>query len=403
MGFKFKKFYVVGGSSEFPTGTTYELRRARSELLLTKCGQALIDCNCGWQLDTSKSATLTSYMDIPNLNSTSYPYPALFFTNTISGCKLFMAYFGHDAINTYGIKDWGNNSLIKSYGVNWHTGLCISIIPEGSLSNFGNDPTQDSFMPTDATRICGTFYRNNISASSIKFAAACNPESDRYYSYFIGATPYCVLVYVNSYMNLVPSFYTPIYATGRIFDVLAHESDNTVQAKYGTIMFRFMSGDYESYAWIIGNATNASSTAYNLYAAGSLYIPGFSAITSSVYGSATCGSICKSDGTWLIGGDNSTKNVIFYTEGFNQLCSNMNNSSGNSTRWVRIAMASVSSDIATNGIVSGDGFKGYLDTSLFRVGVASRKSFFDDGKFFCAENNTNLLIGLDPESESPFF
>ena len=314
-----------------------------------------------------------------------------------------MAYFGHDDISTYGIKDWGNNSLVEFEGCKYHCGLCISIIPEGSSSNFGNDPTVDSFMPQDATRICGTFYRKVSSSSSIKFAAACNPESDRYYSYFIGATPYCVLVYVNSYSGSIPSFYTPLYATGKIFDVLAHENDNIVQSKYGTVMFRMASGDYEGYAYIIGNSTNSSSPAYNLYNAGSLYIPGFTAITTSVYSSAaTCGSICKTDGNWLIGGNNSSRNVVFYTEGFNQLCSNIYDSSISSTRWTRIAMASVSNDLTTDGIVSGDGFKGYLDTDLFRVGVASRKDFFDNGKFFCAENNTNLLIGIDPNSESPF-
>ena len=401
MSFKFKKFYVEGGSAEFPTGTTYELRRSRSELLLTKCAQAIIDCDCGWQLDTNKSATMTSYTDIPDLASSSYPYPALFLINTISGCKLFMSYFGHDNISTYGIKNWGNNSLILHYNTTWHCGLCMSIIPADSPSNFGNDPTQDSFMPASATRINGTFFRNNISFSSIKFAAACNPDSGRYYAYFLGATPYCVCVCAETSTGTLPVFSTPVYATGRIFDILAHESDNTAQSKYGTIVFKFTSGDYEG-GWLIGNSTNASSPSFTIYNASPIYTPGFSTVSGSVYTAPTCGAVCKADGSWLLGGDNSSKNVIFYTEGFNQLCSNIHLTTDSTTRWVRLAMASVSSSPTDNGIITGDGFKGYLDTNLFRVGIASKGSFFDNNKFLCPSNNYNLLLGVDPNSESPF-
>jgi hypothetical protein len=36
MGFKFRRVDLVGGSDEFPTGTTYELRLQRSQTVLKK-------------------------------------------------------------------------------------------------------------------------------------------------------------------------------------------------------------------------------------------------------------------------------------------------------------------------------------------------------------------------------
>lgn len=246
MGFRCKSFYVLAGSAEFPTGNTDELRRSRSETLLTKISQTLISCDCGWQLDTTKNATDTSYVDIP-CSTGSKTYPGLFFVNTISGCKLFMSFFG-DNIQNYGIKDFSGGDLVLFNNNKYHGGVCTSIIPSGSTSTFG-DPTTSTFIPSDATRICGTFYRNTFNYSSIRYAAAYNPDSGYYYKYWVFATPYAVGFYANKKNGSNdPTLYSPIYVSGKIFGAISHD-ETSRNAKYGTYIIRNMSGDFE------GNAT----------------------------------------------------------------------------------------------------------------------------------------------------
>ena len=51
-------------------------------------------------------------------------------------------------------------------------------------------------------------------------------------------------------------------------------------------------------------------------------------------------------------------------------------------------------DLTTYGIVPGDGFKGYLDTDLFRCALGTYGQTFDNGNFICADGTYNFLIGI---------
>jgi hypothetical protein len=391
MGFKVRSFYVQAGSAEFPTGDTDALRRSSSETLLTKCAQALIDCDCGWQLDTTKSATLTSYTDIPSRNSTPQYYPGLFFTNTISGCKLFMAYFGAETYN-HGIKDFSGNDLVKFASNFRYSGVCVSIIPEGSSSVFG-DPTTSTFIPTDATRICGTF---NITTSSTGVnSVAYNPTAGMYYRYYIGATPHTIFVSVN-YDNAAPpggKIYVPVYTTGRIIGELAHKSDNLNTAKYGTLLFRVPPDTSHGEQWA---ATNFSR--YYLYSGiGYIDVPGNGFNSDYQYGYLQHSVvITKADGTWINTTGTST-NVIYYTPDVNALLKEVHNSSSDA-RWTPLAVTVLSNNLTTNGIIPGDGFKGYLDTDLYRAGsLQTRGVLLDEGKFLVTQQG--LYIGWDPSND----
>lgn len=388
MGFKVRSFYVVAGSEEFPTGNTDALRQSRSRLLLTKCAQLLIDCGCGWQLDSTRSTSTSDFTEIPTRYNDTTTYPGLFFTNTISGCKLFMAYFGAN-VRTYGIKNFSGNDLLKYFGSDYHGGVCISMIPEGSESVFG-DPLTTTFIPDDATRIVGTYYSNSTSSSN-KYAAAYNPTSGVYYKYWIGATPYCVITYVNHYSGDPPGFYVPIYAVGRIFGTLAHD-ETTTNAKYGVFCFRFMTGADEGWATLI----NCSATCFD----STLAVPGLGfSKTGTIKSYDTAGSFSNTSGAWINGNDYANYNVIFYVENKEQLSPAMFNISG-SSRWRALSMAVVSSDLTTYGVSSGDGFKGYLDTDLFRAAYATRGQTFDNGAFICPENGNNLIIGWDSSNDA---
>jgi len=387
MGFVVRSFYVQAGDEEFPTGNSDSLRRSRSETLLSKYAQCLIDCNCGWVLDTTKNNTITSFTDIP-CRTGNKTYPALFFINNISGCKLFMSFFG-DQIFDFGIKNFSGNDLVLYKGSDYYGGFCTSMIPAGSSSTFG-DPTTTTFIPSDATRICGTFYRSSA-VSALEYPSAYNPINDYYYRYWIMATPYTICLYSNRY-SVVPGFYTPIYMTGRIFGSLAHQEDNTLQAKYGTICFRRYTDTAEGWALVL------YSTFSSNYGQSSINVPGFGINSSYFYSLDSCCCISKADGTWINGGDGSNRNVLFFTEGAEKLNSKIFDSN-NKTRYCILGVGSFANDLNTYGVVAGDGFKGYLDTDLVIAGVASRKQTFDNGNYICLESSYNYLFGWNQQNE----
>ena len=383
MGFIMRQAVVLAGSEEFPTGNTDALRVSRSKTLLTKCAQALIDCNVGWQLDTSKSATTTSYTDIPDKSGTKN-YPGLFFVNTISGCKLFMAYFG-DSIYSYGIKDFSGGDVIPPSGDKNCGGLCISIISGESNQIFGN-PTTETFIPSDATRICGTYYRQS-SISGEKYPAAYNPESSMYYWYNIMATDSAVCIY-SSHTNSgnVGWMACPIYATGKIFGVISH-SESFPNAKYGVVLFRVPTSTYEGWATIMTNTVAVYS--------GTVKVP---------FGNTSYAGGCfaRSDGTWVNGYSNNC-NATYFTSDI-VLCDRYStfNITG-SYRWSMVGMTvSTTSNLDTLGVTPGNGFKGYLDTSLFRATSATiGKSYFDNGNFISPEeDNSGWILGWDPSNPS---
>ena len=394
MGFKVKSFYVIGGDSNFPIGDTDALRRTRSEFILTKLSQALISCNVGWQLDTTRNATDTSYIDIPS-RSNSKTYPALFFTNSISGCKLFMAYFG-DEVQYNGIKNFSGSDLVLYKGYDYHGGVCCSIIPEGSSSVFG-DPTTTTFIPSDATRICGTFYNYTFS-SSYMYSAAYNPTSGYLYPYCICATPYAVAPYSTYRSDVTAPSVMPssqlIYVTGRIFGYVAHPLTN-LNAKYGTYIIREGTNPYESYAWVMSSELSVFGETIKVPARSNGFSP---------YGNYPSASVSREDGTWILGSDSSSYNVIAMCNNVEQLSSKVfSRESNTKTRWIPIYIVYCSSNISSTGITNGDGVKGIIDTDLFRCGISTvRTGSFADGSFVDLENQ-NLLTGLDAsEYMNPF-
>lgn len=400
MGFVYKSFYVTTGSEEFPVGDTDVLRLSRSQTLLTKCAQALIACNVGWQLDTNRNATDTSYVSVPDISG-NYTYPGLFFRNTISGCKLFMAYFGGNVIYN-GIKDFGGDSLVYAANAGKHGGLCVSMIPAGSASEFG-DPTQSTFLPADATRICGTCYFAG-STNTGKWSAAYNPTSGWIWMYAFLATPYCICVSSHHSSNgTVPGLYVPVYACGRILGTIVH-GETTTNAKYGVLCFRVLTYDYEQWVEIFEKSLTPIRNSLRYP-----WCPRGSSIPTSGYSPG--GAICRSDGTWISGScynsdGTQTVNVCFYTTDIWQPEREYSFTSSLGTRWSSIAMIAVSSgeDKSVIEIVPGtqNGFKGYLDTDLFRCGCSgvSRGSTFDNGKWIVLENSCGWFFGWEPGNDS---
>lgn len=399
MGFKFKRIDLTAGSSEFPTtDTSYTGRRARSITIIKKIGQAILDCNCGWVLDQGAESVL-DYDDIPS-KANDETYPGLFFKNTTSGCKLFICYIANQV--QYGMRDFGGTGadLFQcDSGTNrFVSSLCMSMIPEGSTSEFGN-PRSTDFLPADATRIVGTDVTYGQDYDYGGFGA--QPSSGYIYSYGLFVSPYAVAV-CTAYAQTNPgNFYIPSYAVGRILGTLSHSSDNTNQARYGVVTFRkkdnvnrCAEGTYDPMGYEMHSFLGQST---------SRYLPGVNPYTSGFTQNSyplgwnwVCCSVAKADGTWLNGGDNTNYSCIFFASDPQQLSGYLFNSTNNGkSRWVPFNVVVLSSDLDTYGIVPGDGFKGYLDSDLFRCSIGTYGQTFDNGNFICLDAYYNFLIGWD--------
>jgi hypothetical protein len=395
MGFKFKRIDLVAGSSEFPTtDTSYTGRRARSIVIIQKIGQAILDCNCGWVLDGGAESVL-EFDDIPSKVS-GETYPGLFFKNTTSGCKLFVAYIANRVQN--GMRDFGGTGadLFQcNSGTNrFVSSLCMSMIPEGSTSEFGS-PYSTDFLPADATRIIGTDVTYSNDNDYGGFGA--EPTAGWIYSYGIFVSPYAIAVSCTKAQSNPGNLGIPSYCVGRIFGTLAHSSDNTNQAKYGVVTFRVKNnintsseGTYSPMTYTISSYlgdNNMSLSGVN---------QSYGSFSNYLDWDKACCSFAKADGTWINGCDMTAFNTIYYPSNPVQLSGYVFNSTNNGkSRWVPYEVVVLSSDLDTYGIVPGDGFKGYLDTDLFRCAKGTYGQMFDNGNFICADGTYNFLIGWD--------
>lgn len=392
MGFKYKKFSFTGGSLDFPTGNTDELRLQRAQTILRSAAEAILATDTGWALDTSRNATVTDFSSVPCMSGAK-TFPGLFFKNTVSGCKLFIAYFcgSYDTSNI--ISNFGSNSNLYYISSTTATsGLITSIIPSGSSSEFGSS-FDNSFLPADATRLCGTcFYQSRTSSYSP--AHGSNPVSSDTYTWGILATPYVIGVGASKSSSIS----SPVYITGKIFGVLAHESDTAVNAKYGTVFFRMNAGSGVTEGWS-GDIANTVG-----YVGGSeLRMPGVTYGISDWAISSCCGIFSKADGTWINGTNGNGYIVLLFTANV-FVFSNKVTTNASDTMWEPLLMVVKSADLATNGVIPGDGFKGYLDTDLFRAGLGAEKATFDNGNFIKANSATynNLILGWSLTGNDPY-
>lgn len=396
-GFKFKRVDFTVGSSEFPEGDTDELRLVRSKSIVKRVAEALVAMNNGWILDTAKNATSTDYTYVP-ARSGSLTFPALFLYNTTSHCRLFISYFPslwekHTIKPPNGTPT--SSGVTDLFGYGWgcrHSGIVASIIPGGSSNTFGS-VWNSSFLPADATRLMGTavYYDLVYEYQGYSSANAFNPTIGYIYSWGVWATDSCVMFSANRNSANPPSLYTPMAAIGKVFGTLAHSNDTAVNANYGVILFRVgeTSTDVE--------CTSSRRRYYYDYSFGlnqTLYIPGANPATSDYY-SVSSASIARADGTWYNSNSDDYHEATWYTPDWPQLSgyafNSMNTGKG---RWVPLAVVALTKGNSLDGIVPGDGFKGYLDTDLFRCARGTYGQIFD-GAFICANDDFNLLLGWD--------
>ena len=376
-GFKFKRIDFTAGSSNFPTGTGGTEIQTRIHAVVKGLADALISMSgLHWAIDTDYCSSTSDFKGVPDTQNNADSV-GLFLKNTSSGCKLFLAYMIY-----YGIKDFSGSDLCQMSGYpNYsYSGVVASMIPDGSSSVFGSS-FDSSFLPVDATRLIGTSDNGSY---------CYNPDAAYVYSWGIFATDYVIAIGADrSSSGNRPDLYAPSYAVGRIMGTLAHSTDDPTvhkNAKYGVFFMR--STGYN------GDCGGLKYSDYNVF--GTTRFVGEAG--AEYYNSA--GSVCRADGTWISGSDYNTYAVKILPEGIEQLSGSIFNSNGNGkSRWVPFAVMCYGADLSTNGIVSGDGFKGYLDTDLFRCAKGTYGQTFDSGNFICIDSYYNFLIGWDSNND----
>lgn len=382
MGFKFKKFTIVGGSEELPVGVGYITVRPKCETLLKKIVQALLDTNTGWVLD-SRTPTITSFLEVPDAATTTSYWPGLLLYNSNSGCKLFAAYIG-TVTTPYGIKNFSGNDIFT--GNSSPSGLCLSMIPSGSTNSFGQS-FDSSFLPSDATRIIGT--------SKNQFNTANQASSGIYYTYGVLATDSVIGISANAGEGAT-SIIGAKFFVGKIFGKLLHENDNLYTSKYG--LFRLMVEGAS------GGATDAGGSYIGLTSSTSFWSSNNStafigSINNSLVQAGCTGSFTRANGSWILGTDGASYCVKSVPYSIYSLSSLTNSTINGKTQWIPFIFGCLSNDLDTYGVIPGDGMKGYLDTDLFRCAIGTYGQQFDNGNFICIDGDYNFLIGWDPDND----
>ena len=398
-GFKFKRFDYVGGTTvadkyDWGSNSTY---LTRSQGVLLDIGKFLIsDTDLHWQIDTAKHPNynpstglqISDFYDVSVKNSSgtlqTQKYPGLFFTNSESGCKLFLSVIGDSSYYLY----VNSNCVSTGYDTNSFSntfvrGIIASIIPGESNQNFGDFTTLDSFLPSQATRISGTL--NQYISTSNKITFIESNTSNYNYVYGIFATDYCIGVgggyTTNTSIPQIPiSFFT-----GKILGVLANE-ENTPQARYGCFSLENNAGSSNGefsggmpHANFILSDSSAGVSDVDFYGQHS-YVKRYKSPISIFDAS---GNILNS-----VAG----KRVNIFPEGAEKLSiNNTQYTISNKLRWVPAAVCVCSDDLSNYCVTAGDGFKGYLDTDLFRYAITTYGNFYGNGQFIGFY--WNLLLG----------
>ena len=418
-GFKYKKFSFTGGSAEFPSGTTASAIQTKERAIVKGFADALIAMNIGWGCDTTRNATTSDFVDVPKYSS-STPAPGLFLVNATSGCKLFIAYVDDGNSETCGMALYDTDGTTKLMPANDYvvcryssnsgfidkplslTGFIMSIIPAGSTNSFGSTFKASEFLPADATRLWSSAANISYSYSSGPYILS-RASNGNNVTVCVWGTPYCV-----GYGCGKSTIYSFEYCVGRIIGDLANPTiDITNQSKYGALTF-YNSVSNSSRAEFLGlysgwdlvakqQKTNNNTNYYifgdSLYGIGEITSEGI----SDTYGLAGF-SVCKADGSWL------SRSASYYIAPFcsvnTVLFSAIYDTTSNSRPWKPFGMYCISTDPQNDCIANGNGFKGYLDTDLFRCSPQfAAGTVMDNGNFICT-GEACLTLGWDPSNES---
>ena len=368
-GYKCASFTWQGGR----TDTVLE----RLDYVLTGICQAIIDTNTGWHVDEDYTATISDYDEL-NTQGSGANYKAIIkFLKNSNNTRLAIGYCSQ-SYPTFNDVDCFHNTSSSNYSK--PMGLFCSIMPSGYSWNISSGSIT---LTNTATRwIGGGMGGTNTSPSFV---------SENSYTY-----TYYVIVKNNQLIFLLRSSNWSSgllrgFILGDIIGTVAHSTDNSSCAKYGVVSL----SDLKSYE------TSAPDT-------GSSYQSGIN-VESSYW-------ITSYGYNHVFRADISAKPPIQYDTGSlvprMSICNQDQLGAGiavtaltNGGRWVPLQSYVTSSDPSQYGIVSGDGFKGYLDTDLIRgvtINVYSKGQTFGDNAEFIYLGG-GIAVGWDSTNTVSLF
>ena len=390
----------------------------RSACLVYSVASALKDMGIGWDIDTSyghvwaddpnhsEYKIIENNIEVPMMVYQSDKGCGVIMKNSESGCQLFIAYLcgsNGSGINLPAnqVAKFGDYVSKDDPDKPSYAGLICSMIPGDSTQRFGSF-SDNTFIPSHATRVSGMCVSRKTATgsfdstkSSYLRATLVSTNVGKCFSYGILATPYCVLFGADhGDTENYPDHIILGTACGRIFGGLQND-ESLPQAKYGVLYLSLPNG--------IEMSERGNGLMEDKYTSVTNKIS-FDDVQESTYGSLSfrnglstngvrsLGNIFKADGTAV--GYTSTSQIRVQPEPYLQLSSYVKDNDSN-IMWCPFLVGVVSSNLASDGIVAGNGMKGYLDADLFRcarISELGRK--FNNGKFYSV--GYNLVIGWDP-------
>lgn len=334
------------------------------------CTKALI--RCGWKLDASAHSGID---DIKEHSVDSYEFSCWYkLVSKSRGAKL-LVYFNHYRRTTLPQQVCAADGAASNPRM--IVGLGLSIIPPGSEAEFGDDPLSEEtpFIPADAGYIFGQTYCGNNSGS----ISQSNYSGHIYEYKFVSDGEETVFVLTRFENNFSVS-----YCVGKIVGTLAYpDIDTSICSKYGAISLSNGTNNRTQNYMLLPSAYNSTSDVFvNYNAVG--YPSSF---------------VFKPNGSrYEYPASASARKVVMLPDmniSNMYICSSYNNGQ---RRWAALGIAISNNDPATSSeIIHGaDGFKGYLDTNIFRyVGTnnVTNEQVMDSGSFLHLFNG--LVIAWD--------
>lgn len=373
-----------------------DIRKPRQERcidIVKAIAEMITGSGTGWEYDERTPHETFIYVASRN---DQYQYPITYLVNSVSGAKMMITAMCGDDPQTYGAnycpKIGSVNYLYSQRAIQYLTnlsysvgqvGISISMIPSGSTSNYPSELPNDAtvkFIPNDALPLVSESYDSNTSWDNRWCALGCL-EQNSILSYGILVDSEFVMI-MSSYSNTAArSQLYPKFAIGKLIGTLANNADDGYMSNYGAIVFE--------------NRISNQLT-YNYEVNGSLRLFGYpifrtrsSDISDESYQYAT---FFGADGTLI-------KTKCSYSPTSYQLLTSRlsNDETSGHVRWCPFTVQ-VLDNSATEGyyVVPGDGFKGYLDTNLFRNAVCTKGNFYNNGQFVGMDNN--LIVAWDSEA-----
>lgn len=328
-GYKCVQFQWTGGR----TDTVLE----RVNYVLTGIVEAIVGSGTGWALDTSMGQTSSSWYHELTMSG-SYKAAVKFIVNNTNNTRLALSYASLNAVPTTTIENADRFKTNTSSYCNLN-GLFASTCDTSVL--FDISQAGKIFLPEQATRwmCCCT------SASATANPGSFVNENQYVYTYNI-IIKNAQIVFLFRSSNWNSGLYKG-FIVGRIVGTLSHtEEDN--ERDLGCILLGYTTGGEASGAsasLINTEGSYFSSDNFNCFSRGDTALDKFVVSYTN-------------DGSTMV--NVSISNIV-------QLSTAVANpEAGTGGRWCPLQVYVTSTDPSLYGIVSGDGFKGYLDTDLIR-------------------------------------